>query len=151
MSKVVIEERVKTRVKGEARKMAQERAATIDENGAEILDSRPLFLDAGFTPAETMNDKIRRITLQVQMETAAKFAAQNMTQEQVSRILDEEDDFDIPDEFESILTQYEARGAVQQLLDEVRLIHPPAEQPSGPAGPADSSLEPEILPLPLGT
>lgn len=135
MTKTLIEQNVKTRVKGEARKKVQ-KPATLDENGAEVLDPNPLFLDAGFRQPETLNDKIRRITMQVHAETAAKFAAQNMTDEEIARILDEEDDFEVPDEFQQIMTQYEARGMVQQLLDDVRLeTH---AEPLVPEGNADS-------------
>lgn len=121
MSKTLISKQVRDRIKGEARKIVQ-RVATLNKNGEEILDEQPLFLDAGFKQPETMNDKIRRITQQVQEETAAKFAAQNMTPEQVKRILDEEDDFEVPDEFISITTQYEARGLVTQLEDQINFI-----------------------------
>jgi len=136
MSKQLIEKQVKTRILGEARKKVQE-PARLDENGAEILDPKPLFIQAGFKPEETMTEKIRRITLQVQAETAAKFAAQNLTDEQIAQILDQEDDFDIPDDFGNILTSYEQRGLVQELLDDVSIEAPPAEQ-TGPAGAADT-------------
>ena len=38
-----------------------------------------------------------------------------MTPEEISRILDEEDDFSIPEDFENTLTQYEQRGLVSEL------------------------------------
>jgi hypothetical protein len=127
MSKRKIEERVKTRVKGEARKKRQQ-AATLNEKGQEILDERPLFHDLGFKQPETLNDKIRRITAQVQSETAAKLAAQNMTQADIDRILDEEDDFEIPEDFDNTMTQYEQRGMLSELEDVVDTITFPAEQ-----------------------
>lgn len=137
---MLIEKQVKNRVKGEARKKVQT-PCTINQNGEEVLDENPLFLDAGFKQPETMNEKIRRITLQVQQETAAKFAAQNMTDEEVARILDEEDDFDLPDEYGSILTQYEARGLVTELEENVTLqTQTPAKQ-SGSAATEDVVLD----------
>jgi len=125
MSKRKIEERVKTRVKGEARKKRQI-AATINEKGQEVLDERPLFHDVGFKQPESLNDKIRRITAQVQAETAAKMAAQNLSDADIERILDEEDDFEIPEDFDNTMTQYEARGMVSELEENVSLELPPA-------------------------
>jgi len=124
MSKRKIEERVKTRVKGEARKKRQI-AATINEKGQEVLDERPLFHDVGFKQPESLNDKIRRITAQVQAETAAKMAAQNLSDADIERILDEEDDFEIPEDFDNTMTQYEARGMVSELEENVSLELPP--------------------------
>ena len=120
MSKKLIAEHVLKRVKGEARKKVQ-RHATINEKGQEVLDETPLFHDAGFKQPETLNDKIRRITMQVQAETSAKLKAQNMTPEEISRILDEEDDFSIPEDFENTLTQYEQRGLVSELEENYQL------------------------------
>lgn len=136
MTKTLIQETVKKRVKGEARKK-QQKNASINENGSEILDERPLFHDAGFRQPESMNDKIRRITMQVQQETVAKLAAQNMTQEEMERILDEEDDFEIPEDYDDTLTKYEAAGLLSELKDDTYLITP-AKPPSG------EELEPPI-------
>lgn len=148
MSKMLIEKQVKTRVKGEARKKVQT-PCKINKDGEEILDENPLFLDAGFKPPETMNEKIRRITLQVQQETAAKFAAQNMTDEEVARILDEEDDFDLPDEYGSILTQYEARGLVTELEENVTLeTSTPAKQSGSAATEGEALAKPADAPIP---
>lgn len=118
MSKILIEKQVKERVKGEARKKKQH-GASLNKEGGEVLDPQPLFHDLGFKKPETMTDKIRRITQQVQAETAAKLHAQNMSEEDVQRILDEEDDFDIPDEFDHSMTQYEAAGVVSELKEDV--------------------------------
>lgn len=126
MSKTLIEKTVTKRVKGEARKKVQQKSR-IDEKGREILDERPLFHDLGFKQPETMNDKIRRITQQVQSETVAKLAAQNMSEEDVQRILDEEDDFTIPEDYDTTMTQYEARGMLSELQDDVSITFP-AEQ-----------------------
>jgi hypothetical protein len=132
MSKKKIEEQVKKRVKGEARKKVQKQAF-LDDQGREILDERPLFHDLGFKQPESLNDKIRRITAQVQAETAAKFAAQNMSDEEILRILDEEDDFEIPEDFDNAMTQYEARGMLSELEENVSINIPPAEQADGEA------------------
>ena len=140
MSKRKIEERVKTRVKGEARKKRQI-AATINEKGQEVLDERPLFHDVGFKQPESLNDKIRRITAQVQAETAAKMAAQNLSDADIERILDEEDDFEIPEDFDNTMTQYEARGMVSELEENVSLELPPAEQNDGEAVAAEPTGE----------
>lgn len=123
--KNLIEENVKSRIKGEARKKVQRRAR-INKKGAEVLDPRPLFHDVGFKQSESMNDKIRRITMQVQSETAARMAAQNMSKEDIQRVLDDEDDFEIPEDYENTLTQYEAQGIVSELKEDV-FLH--AEQP----------------------
>lgn len=120
MSRRKLEERVVHRVKGEARKKVQ-KEAKIDEFGREILDERPLFHDLGFKPQETLHDQIRRITAQVQAETLAKLSAQNMSDEELQRVLDEEDDFEIPDDFHNVLTQYEQRGALSELDENVQL------------------------------
>lgn len=144
MSKKLIEESVKKRVKGEARKKIQ-RSAILNEDGAEVLDPQPLFHDLGFKQPESMNDKIRRITMQVQQETVAKLQAKNMTEEDIQRLFDEEDDFEIPDEYNDILTQYEARGLVSELQEQATLeVIPPAEPLQGEVlEPTPAPSEPE--------
>jgi len=146
MSKKLIEETVKKRVKGEARKKVQ-RSATLNENGAEVLDEQPLFHDMGFKPKETLNDKIRRITAQVQAETVAKLQAQNLSDEDIERILDEEDDFDLPDEYDTTLTQYEAAGRVSELEEQIASITP-AEQSGSAANGGEATAKPEDVPVP---
>lgn len=133
-----IENRVKNRVKGEARKRVQSRKASIDKNGKEILDETPLFVEVGQKPTESMDQKIRRITAQVQAETAAKFAAKNMSEEDVQRVLDEEDNFDIPDDFENQLTVYEAQGALADLEETVTIQ---TEEAGGVSGREEPSTE----------
>jgi hypothetical protein len=142
MSKQLIEKQVKNRVKGEARKKKQ-KPAKLNKDGAEVLDERPLFHDLGFKQPETMNDKIRRITQEVQAETVAKLAAQNMTEEDLQRILDEEDDFDIPDEYHDIMTTYEAAGLASELKEEAYLDIPPPESNEGAPAPSEGSQEPK--------
>jgi hypothetical protein len=142
MSNRKIEERVKTRVKGEARK-TQQKAATLNEKGQEILDERPLFHDLGFKQPESLNDKIRRITAQVQAETVAKLAAKNMTQEDIQRILDEEDDFEIPEDFHNTLTEYEQRGLVSELEEKVELTFSPDKQSDEGATGGEATAEPQ--------
>ena len=99
-----ITEQVRKRVKGEARKKKQKDKAEINELGQEVCDPQPLYAEAGFKEAPSINDRIREITLQVQAETAAKLQAQNMTEEQIQQVLDEEDDFDMPEAVHDILT-----------------------------------------------
>lgn len=120
--KKAIEKSVKRRVKGEARKIKQAYKAEIDpETGAEILDETPLFMEVGERPAKSLDEKIREITLQVQAETAAKLAAQNMTEEEVQAILDEESNYTLPTAYEDTMTQYEAAGLVAELEEELVL------------------------------
>lgn len=145
MSTKKIEERVKTRVKGEARKKRQQ-AATLDEKGREILDERPLFHDLGFKQPESLNDKIRRITAQVQAETLAKLTAQNLSQEDIDRILDEEDDFEIPEDFDRTMTQYEARGALSELEETIDLTFAPAKQSGDAASGGEAPAKPPAPP-----
>ena len=140
MSKTKIEERVKTRVKGEARKKRQ-MPCTLNDEGQEVLDERPLFHDLGFKQPESLNDKIRRITAQVQAETLAKLTAQNLSDDDIERILDEEDDFSIPDDYTSLMTQYETRGAISDLEDVVSLNLPPAEQSGEAANGGEATAE----------
>lgn len=137
MSKKLIEENVKKRVKGEARKKVQQKA-TLDEQGREVLDERPLFHDVGFKQPESLTDKIRRITMQVQSETAAKLAAQNLSDDDIARILDEEDDFEIPEDFDRTMTQYEARGLLSELQDVYTIDEPQAEGALGAEGTEES-------------
>lgn len=120
---------IKKRVKGEARKKAQSRSATLDKNGSEILDETPLFVELGQKPQLTMDQKIRQITIQVQAETAAKLAAQKMSPEEVQRILDEEDNFEIPDDFTDNLTVYEAQGLVSELQEQIVVNPTPPSEP----------------------
>jgi hypothetical protein len=139
-----IETQVKKRVKGEARKRVQSRRAEIcKETGCEILDETPLFVEVGQKPELTMDQKIRKITAQVQAETAARLAAQNMTEDAVQRILDEESDFSIPDEFEENLTVYEAQGVVSDLEEEVIIQTEPTSSiaPAVPQEPDVSGRE----------
>jgi hypothetical protein len=142
MSKRKIEEQVKNRVKGEARKKAQVKSK-LNDKGQEILDPKPLFHDLGFKQPESINDKIRRITMQVQAETAAKLAAQNMSEQDVKRILDEEDDFEIPEDYDNTMTQYEARGVLSELQEDVFLNTPPSteRQAEGAAGDAEGGAK----------
>lgn len=121
-----IEESVKKRVKGEARKKVQLNKAKIGENGEEILDEQPLFHEVGFKKPPTMDEKIRAITLQVQAETAAKLAAQNMSQEEVQAVLDEENDFEVPEELDMTLTQYELTDTIDTLQEDAYLTTEPA-------------------------
>lgn len=116
-----IETSVKKRVKGEARKKVQLEKALIGEKGEEILDEQPLFHEVGFTKPPTMDEKIRAITLQVQAEAAAKLQAANMTEEQVQAILDEENDYEVPEELDSILTSYELQDVVETLEEDAFL------------------------------
>lgn len=116
-----IEESVKKRVKGEARKKVQLEKAEIGQNGEEILDPQPLFHEVGFKKPPTMDEKIRAITLQVQAETAAKLAAQNMSDEEVQAVLDEENDFEVPEELDVTLTSYEAQDLVDTLEEDAYL------------------------------
>jgi hypothetical protein len=126
-----IESQVKKRLKGEARKKIQQDIAEINEKGQEVCDPQPLFHNVGFKEPPSINDRIRQITMEVQAETAAKMAAQNLTKEEVKRILDEEDDFDIPEDFEVNLTSYELAGQVAELQDDPYLE--PETQPAPPA------------------
>jgi hypothetical protein len=126
-----IETEVKKRTKAEARKKVQMDKAEINDQGKEVLDETPLFHDAGFKAPPTMNERIRQTILQVQADTAAKLAAQNMTQEEMARILDEEDDFSIPEDTDNILTQYEAQGLLSELEEEASLVVPVEEVVSG--------------------
>lgn len=144
-----IETQVKKRVKGEARKRVQSRKASINEDGAEVLDETPLFVEVGQKPQQTLDQKIRAITAQVQAETAAKLSAQRMSEEDVQKVLDEENDFTIPDDFEDNLTVYEAQGIVSDLEEEIILQPEPAtepdvsgrEEPSTSSSPAEQSDE----------
>ena len=148
MSKKKIEEQVKTRIKGEARKKKQV-AATLNEDGQEILDERPLFHDLGFKQPESLNDKIRRITAQVQAETAAKLVAQNLSEEDIERILDEEDDFEIPEDFDNTLTQYETRGMLSELDESAYLTFPAEQSDEGATGDAEGdTAKPADAPVP---
>ena len=151
MSKKKIEEQVKTRIKGEARKKKQ-LAATLNEDGQEILDERPLFHDLGFKQPESLNDKIRRITAQVQAETAAKLAAQNLSEEDIERILDEEDDFEIPEDYETTMTQYEARGMLSELEEDVTLTLPAEQSVEDANGDSEAgTAKPSDAPVPTST
>jgi hypothetical protein len=143
-----IEEQVKKRVKGEARKTVQMEKAEIDSEGREVLDPQPLFAEIGFKQPPSLQDRIRQITLEVQAETAAKLAAQNMTPEEIERVLDEEDDFDVPEDFDDTLTSYELAGVVSDLEEDVQLevdtSTTPAKQPEQEE--ATVQKEPETAP-----
>lgn len=117
MSQKIIES-VKRRVKGEARKVKQKVKAEINEQGQEVGDPQPLFIEVGQKPKETLDEKIRRVTLQVQADTVAKLQAQKMSDEEVEAILNEESDFSIPEDLENILTPYEVQGVVSELEEE---------------------------------
>jgi hypothetical protein len=137
-----IETEVKKRVKGEARKKVQmEKADICPDTGAEILDPQPLYQEVGFKAPPSINDKIREITMQVQAQTAATLAAQNLTQDDVKRILDEEDDFDIPEEYEARLTSYEMVGALSDIQED-----PPTLVAETPPSPPAKQEEPETAP-----
>jgi recombination DNA repair RAD52 pathway protein len=122
-----IEDQVKKRVKGEARKKIQADKAKILKDGSEECDPQPIFEDIGFTAEKSMEDKIREITLQVQADTAAKLAAQNLSDEELKAVLDEENDFEIPDDFTSTVTQYEAAGLVAELEEDIILTAEPVK------------------------
>ena len=132
MTKKHITSQVKKRVKGEARKRVQSRKATINEEGEEVLDEQPLFVEVGQRPEQTMDEKIRQITLQVQAEAAAKLSAQNMSDEEVQKVLDEESNFDIPDDFEDTLTVYEAQGVVSDLEEQITVKDAPITEEAAP-------------------
>lgn len=121
MKKSIVES-VTRRVKGEARKKKQKVKAEINELGQEVLDETPLFLEVGQKPKETLDQKIRRVTQQVQADTVAKLKAQQMSEEEVQAILDEENDFTIPEDLENTLTPYELQGVVSDLEEEVVLV-----------------------------
>lgn len=121
MKKSIVES-VTRRVKGEARKKKQKVKAEINELGQEVLDETPLFLEVGQKPKETLDQKIRRVTQQVQADTIAKLKAQQMSEEEVQAILDEENDFTIPEDLENTLTPYELQGVVSDLEEEVVLV-----------------------------
>lgn len=136
-----IENQVKKRVKGEARKKKQLRKAEINADGSETLDETPLFVEIGQRPEKSMDQKIREITAEVQATTLAKIAAQNMTEEQVQAVLDEENDFTIPEEVHDVLTVYEAQGLVSDLEEQVVIQAEPTAEPdvSGQDEPSTST------------
>ena len=147
---VAITETIVNVVKGEARKKVQT-PCTLDSSGSEVLDSQPLFLDAGFRPPETQAQKIARTTQEVYAAVAAKLAAQNMTEEEVKRILDEEDDFSIPEDFVNNMTAYEARMAITLLEDEFVITEVPPETPgTGERTPAAPEATPASPGAPEG-
>lgn len=128
----LIEKQVKKRVKGEARKRKQLTKAEINKKGQEVLDPQPIYADIGYKEPPSINDRIRQVTLQVQAETAAAMAAQNLSDEDVARILDEEDDFNIPEEYDNRLTSYELQGQMSELQDDpfvAEVEAPPASTP----------------------
>lgn len=146
MSKKQIEENVKKRVKGEARKKLQMEKAKIGKDGEEILDEKPLFAEPGFKAPPTLNERIREITAQVQAETLAQLRAQELTEEQASALLDAENDFEIDGDVMDILTSYELAGVVADLEEVVTIeetlpvspsITPLVEEPASPEGNGD--------------
>lgn len=119
-----IEETVVKTVRAEALKKVSPDKAKILADGSEECDSQRLFEEVPFKKQVSLNERIRQITLQVQAETAARLAAQRMTPEEVKRILDEEDDYNIPDDLENALTVYERMGIVSDLKDDIVGIEP---------------------------
>jgi signal recognition particle GTPase len=143
--KQLIEENIKKKVKGVARKKVQQIKAIIDKNGAEEVDSQPIYADIGFKQPPTINERIRQITAEVQAETAAKLAAENMSEEEVKKILDDEDDYEIPDEFDDRLTSYELEDRVNALSDDVYIEEEVAPEPEAKK-PTKKETEPELEP-----
>lgn len=121
--KKAIEEKVKKRVKAEARRKTQQYKAELNDQGQEICDPQPVAHEIGFKKPMDLEDRMRQAILAVQAETAAKLAAQNMTPEQVQAVLDEENDFSIPEDFEQSLTQYEVAGLLTELDEQVEVIN----------------------------
>lgn len=112
-----IKEQVVKRTKSEARKKLQPTKAELNEKGEEICDPQPVFADIGFKEPPSINDKIRAAALEVYSQQAAKLQAESMTREQALEILNEESDYDIPDETVDILTTYEQAGLVTELQE----------------------------------
>lgn len=132
---------VKRRVKGEARKKKQKDKASINDKGQEVLDETPLFVEVGEKPKESLDQKIRRVTAEVQADTIAKLQAQNMSDEDVAKVLDEESNFDIPDELNDLLTPYELQGVVSELEEEVAITQTaPAEEATQTAEVVEESV-----------
>lgn len=137
-----IEDSVKRRVKGEARKKVQKDKAFILADGSEECDPQPIYEDMGFTKPPSMDERIRQITLEVQAETAAKLKAQNMTPEQIQAVLDDENDYSIPDDFHNTVTAYEAAGLVSDLEEQVYLeSESVAPEPAPVSSPDEQSGE----------
>lgn len=134
-----IRKEVKKQVKGQARKKIQKDKAKINAKGQEVCDPQPIYHDIGFKEPPSINEKIRQITAEVQAATLAKLEASNMTEEEIKRVLDEEDNFDVPASFDEKLTSYELAGVVSDLEEDVYLaeesapLPPPAEPSSGAA------------------
>jgi hypothetical protein len=139
-----IETEVKKRVKAEARKKVQPDKAALTAEGAEICDPQPLFADIGFKKAPDLNERIRQITAQVQADTLAKLQAQQMSDEDVQAILDEENDFEMPEAIVDTLTQYEAAGLVSDLEEQVYLEVEQAPVKETSSSTAEQSVEPPI-------
>lgn len=140
-----IRKEVKKQVKGQARKKIQKDKAEIDaKTGAEICDPQPIYHDVGFKEPPSINDKIRQITMEVQAATLAKLEAAKMTDEEIKAVLDEENNFDIPDSFDEKLTSYELAGVVSDLEEEVFLTEETTTQPP----PAEQSGEPAVSDTP---
>lgn len=142
--KKTIEENVKRVVKGEARKKVQARKATINKDGQEVLDETPIFVEVGQKPKPSLNDIIRKTTQEVTAATIAQMKAKDMSDEDVQKILDEENDFDIPDDVADILTPYEAADLVDTLEDEILVEDSEADkEPASPeSGPSTEETPP---------
>jgi hypothetical protein len=122
MTKKMIEDSVKKRIKGEARKKLQMEKAEIGKGGEEILDEKPLFAEVGFTEPPSLNDRIRQITAQVQADTLARLQAEQLTEEQAKALLDAENDFEIDGDVMDMLTSYELAGVVSELEEDIAVI-----------------------------
>jgi hypothetical protein len=96
--------------------------------GGEILDPKPIEATLQLDKPESIGEKIDRLT----RETANALLA-----EQGVETLDEMNDFDLPDEPMSVLTEYEMRGAVIDLQEDPGPPQPaPTEEPQPAPEPA---------------
>ncbi len=134
MTKKLLDEKVSRTVRAEALKKAMPDKAEILEDGSEQCDPTRLFVEAPLNQERSLAERVREITLRIHAETAARMASENLTPEQIQRIVAEENNFDIPDDVRSSMTIYEKMGLLSEIEDVVNVqIEEPA--PSAPVPP----------------
>lgn len=138
MTKKFLGETVSRTVRAEAVKKTMPDKAEILPDGSEQCDPTRLFVEAPLNQERSLAERIREITLRIHAETAARMASENLTPEQIQRIVAEENNFDIPDDVKSSMTIYEKMGLLSEIEDVVNIQ---IEEPAAPSQPAPPSGE----------
>lgn len=96
--------------------------AIIDDNGREINNPKPRVVHTGLRPQLSLQDQIRRVLRQ---------EVSMMAQEQDFETYDEANDFDIPDDAPSRVSQYEIMED-ERPVTKAPSVEPGAEDPPQP-------------------